>query len=763
MIKVLRLKDYGKFRDEKLHFEAFTVITGPNEAGKTTVFDAIFDAVCADHRHEGRLAWKVLAGRYGPLRKADIEWEEGFSPVTLNDDQFLEIFSVRAGDTSVNVTGNNSWQSTAEARLLNSGLNPAQFAAAMQKKADTSGKGSIKARARELNKLIKELEPELAELKAKKNTIFEGEAEQARLEEALKKKQEELDTRHADLKALREQAEQLSMSCRLAAAEAGLKALRELKEVRAEMARLVKFAMNETSAYKALAHEAAGHEKNVSAAEAALGEKKAAALSVKQALDALVARQPVLAKQRDTAEALSSRIAAYLAEPPKVESRVVKPMRYALWAGALALAGFVAYSGRNNGAYAAAGVIVIAGAFVGWKLSIKERLVPHTDAENKALLDGLAAEWAVASEEPLAAASVDDARAFLAKAGADAAAQIDSIKPRADEYAGLEGAMKAAERTFGELKDKSAAAAKRAADWLKERGCATEEEYHQGLADHARFTARAGDILERVRIFKERYKCAEDDQIRDRLLMEKEALDHKGVDAGKADEPELERMKAREQEMLEEMRAVEGAASEVKSGIEKAKAVAGAKLEGLPERINRAETRISVAKEELAELDLQGQAYMLASEVFNKLAEKSTAAFEELGKEVTALLRGVLPGASTEFVSFDAAEAEMTDAGGHLRPARYLSSGTKDLFMLAARLVMARKARQADDGTLFPALLVLDDPFYTLDHGRTASALKLLAQFQNKTGWQMVVLTKDFTLADTAREAGLDVLEQKLV
>ena len=97
-----------------------------------------------------------------------------------------------------------------------------------------------------------------------------------------------------------------------------------------------------------------------------------------------------------------------------------------------------------------------------------------------------------------------------------------------------------------------------------------------------------------------------------------------------------------------------------------------------------------------------------------------------------------------------------------MRKIEQLSSGARDLFMLAARLTMAKKARTAVGGTVSPALLVLDEPFYTLDTDRTQAALKLLAAFQKGTGWQIIILTKDGTIAHAARSAGAPVTEVEL-
>ena len=762
MIKLLRLREFGKFRSLDLAFGPFTVITGPNEAGKTTVFDALFDALCAGSRHEGRPAWKHLAGRYGALRKAELEWEEGAPPAVFEDAEFLEIFAVRAGDTSVNAANGKTWETTAEARLLNAGLNPAHLAAGLIDKAESTRKGSVQARVKELGKLIKAREPELAAYRARRDGIFAGEAETARLEAELKEKIAAQDAKKTELRAVTSAQEEMAMRCRLAAAETGIKALREAREARQELAALAGFARSEMPAYRALEQECRALEKAAASAEAALGEKKGALAAAKASLDALVARHPVLKAQAASAAALSARLTAFASAPPKVVRTVLKPVRFGAWAAALALAGFVAYSGGKAWAYAAAAAIAAAGAWVGLKLSIKETLAGHTPEEIKAFLDGLAAEWTTVSGEKLPPEGLEPARAWLAKAESDASAAVESLKTRAAEYAGLEAGAGEAAKALEERRLDAAAAVGRAAAWLKVRGCAGEDEYQQKLAAHEKLSARLGDIEQRLALLRQKAGAASDEELKDRLYMDKEALDQRGVDPAKADEPELERLKARASVMAKELHAMEAAAGEVKAALKTAQAVAGAKLEGLPDLINRAESDIAAAREELADLDLQSQGYMLAAEVFNKLAEKSTVAFDALGREVSAMLAEALAGGEARFSGFDAGEAAVKDAGGKPRAVKYLSSGTRDLFMLAARLTMARKARQAEDGALSPGLVILDEPFYTLDPEREAAALKLLAAFRAATGWQIIVLTKDPAVAPKAEAAGLPVTLVKL-
>lgn len=760
MITRLDLEEFGKFKKASLEFGPFTVVLGPNEAGKTTVFDALFDALCAESRKENLVPWKRLAGRYGALRRAVPSWKG--EPLAFTDTEFLELFAIRAGETSVNAAGGKSWETVAEARLLNAGLNPAGLAAALVDKAESTRKGSIHARIKELIKLMKAREPELAELRGKRDAIFGGEADTARLEAELKVKGAALEAQKAELRVLINKTDEIGDACRLQAALEGIKALREHKQVSEALDALKSFEKNDIPVYRALLNEAHERERAVASAEAGLAERRSASAAARAAVDQLVAREPVLQRQVQAAEALSAKLSSFASAPPTAVRTVSKPMRFGIWGGALALAAFVAFSGRGPAAYGAAAAILAAGAWVGLKLSVKETLVAHTPEEARAFLDGLAVEWALVSEDPLPS-DLESVRAALAKPAAEHAALTDSYNAKAQEIGDLEAGLGVLEENIAEFKAVARDAAEAAEAWLKAQGCATQDEYLGKVNERARLSARQADLHERLKVLMQRHGCAADEKLKDKLFNEKETLDRKGVDPDRADEAELERLKQRASGMAKQVHALEGEADSLKAALAKASAVAEARLEGLPGRINQAETDIAAAREEIAGLDLQIQAHMLAAEVFNKLAEKSTVAFELLAKEVAASLAEALPGAEARFESFDAAQASLKDAGGRLREIKHLSSGTRDLFMLAARLLMAKRARQAPDGTLAPALLVLDDPFYTLDPDRERAALKLLGSFQRETGWQIIVFTKDEGLAkvSTAYITEVKIIELK--
>ena len=87
------------------------------------------------------------------------------------------------------------------------------------------------------------------------------------------------------------------------------------------------------------------------------------------------------------------------------------------------------------------------------------------------------------------------------------------------------------------------------------------------------------------------------------------------------------------------------------------------------------------------------------------------------------------------------------------RPAGWMSSGAADLLWLSLRIALANRA--------FPGggVMVLDEPFLTLDMERTKGAVDALLRDPELKGWQFLILTKDERTAELARAAGAKFFE----
>ena len=166
-------------------------------------------------------------------------------------------------------------------------------------------------------------------------------------------------------------------------------------------------------------------------------------------------------------------------------------------------------------------------------------------------------------------------------------------------------------------------------------------------------------------------------------------------------------------------------------------------------------TRIAAAGRRAAALELDRRAAGIAASLFARIADESTAALDELSADIGARYAAVsgtaVSGSASSHsspVSLAALEEEplVVDASGVARPADQLSNGTRDAYRLAARLALAERAHLVR-GEGGPGLLILDEPFQAMDATRMGRALRLIARFQERTGWQLVVMTADERVA----------------
>ena len=170
-------------------------------------------------------------------------------------------------------------------------------------------------------------------------------------------------------------------------------------------------------------------------------------------------------------------------------------------------------------------------------------------------------------------------------------------------------------------------------------------------------------------------------------------------------------------------------------------------MRGLPEKIANCEKGIRETKARLAEIDKEIRAMKIAQEIFSSVAEDSGRMLKELSGEIAELFSSITEAErKVSMENFSMENVSVDDAQGAGRDSYSLSTGTRDAFLLAVRLILARKSM--DSG----GIIVLDEPFLALDRPRTGRALSILKEFHAATLWQLVLFTKDEETVNQARE-----------
>ena len=182
MIEKILVESFGLFQKREFALRESTVFYGPNEAGKTTLFDALFTRLCKVPKRGdyGRDIYQ----RYGDRMKAEIlpkELEESFDV-----DEFKNLYSIRSGDILLNITSGSDWLETVKAGLFSGGMNPEELASDMERQASDS-------RTLKHNKDLEALEGKLAELEGRMKGLEASRNEYADLDRKRVELKQELD------------------------------------------------------------------------------------------------------------------------------------------------------------------------------------------------------------------------------------------------------------------------------------------------------------------------------------------------------------------------------------------------------------------------------------------------------------------------------------------------------------------------------------------------------------------------------------------
>ncbi|TFH40215.1 MAG: hypothetical protein E4G96_07910, partial [Chrysiogenales bacterium] len=137
MIRRLHLKKFGRFTGADFKFRPVTLFIGENESGKTTIFDAIFSAVCS--LGERSVREKQISRRYGPPRErsCEIEWEG--APLEMGEDEFINLHAIRSGDMSVEIASGRTWLDKIKSSIFTGGIDPAKLRGELNRSAAEKG------------------------------------------------------------------------------------------------------------------------------------------------------------------------------------------------------------------------------------------------------------------------------------------------------------------------------------------------------------------------------------------------------------------------------------------------------------------------------------------------------------------------------------------------------------------------------------------------------------------------------------------------
>ncbi|GAB4372773.1 MAG: AAA family ATPase [Spirochaetales bacterium] len=757
MIRRIQLVSFGKFRNFRLECAPVTIIEGANESGKTTIFDALLDTLC---NPKGTTeAGKLLKTRYGDDRVASLEFDG--KQLELSPVDFLNLFAIRAGDLSVEVSKDSEWLSQVKAQLFSGGIDPLSVAERLIRQCESRARGTLNAEVEDLRAGVARLERELDELRRERETALGEERESIRSEGELEKIRSELE-------ALRKEEERVAKALEQQKLHRTRQELLRIRET-IESARMLRQELEETPSYgeeewntlrrmeqKLLDLDSRIQKVRILEEEAGKELQKLQAEAETQE-----AESRRLQQVRDFGVSLRTRLEDRSTFMDRRVTYTVRPVLLALAAGVLLLGlGGMWFFPRDLSILPLA-VGILGSVLLGF-LGVR-RETREDDTRFRNAVERICAEWEREGGDPTPEKTWEGFLAALVRTEErlrNTRNRLESLHASIVEGRRRIETLEAELQGYKHERDETGYDLKTMCDRLKVQDSA---HYASQMEKRQEKETRLRELNRLIGEAAKRYGQSTGEGLRAFIGAELDRIERHLTEAEQP-ETELLRLENLLRQKREERERLEGEEKRLLQVVHRKKGEVSGAYRDLPERIVRTGQELARIRASLGEKERSLLGARRAAEMFRSLAADNDTLLSALSEEITGMFSRIAPirkvgkteGSSRKvsLKTFSLKDTEVMDAEGFLRPLGVkekreakegggLSTGTRDAFLLAARLTLARKAvREGKEG-----LLVMDEPFLTLDTERVDRALDVLQEFQRSTGWQIFLFTKEEDLA----------------
>ena len=744
MIKELILEDFGMFKNKRYALKEVTVFSGKNESGKTTLFDALFETLCSPKANKKH--GKKLRDRYGESRRAKAVFTS--SPLRIDEDEFLNLYAIRSGDIDLDLGSGSSWLERVKSSLFTGGIDPLRLENKFE--ALSSEKGTLRH-----NRLMQELEKkkgllknELDELNERRNGFLAQESSVRQAGNSLKK----LAARSLELENnIREMEKELDFEKKISERrqlDDLLGRIEKGDETRSRLKSLEIFSKPELEQLDSLEGKRQSLDREH---DAAVNREQYLKNDVKKEREEVAALEELQQKQE--------RQAAYAAE---ILERIIrfrsdlKLKRIVTWNKGMLFAaialfvagigiGFLFDSPLTQVLFSGAGILA---GLVLFFLARKTEQRPDTDSQNE-LIKRLKDEWRIHS--PGAEGLLSESLEGLAQELQEVHLRLDHlIDDLAKERSGLnqlQNSLLELEEQKGEIRKRIEAAEALMREWLERRGASSRDDYVSKTVEYRKALEELQDWEEECARECENRNCASPEQLRRECERRLSELDREAVPKKGRSELETRKLEGTLKEKRNEWEGLKAERDNLREDTALEKGEIKGSLSGLPEEIISREKLLKDTASKIDKLKLDRDAAALLREIFLEISGDSESTLLELSRELKRQFGEIVPQVREVYVPELNTEAiTVSDESGEKRPLAQLSRGTQDSFLLAARLALALRSHPEE------AVLILDEPFHTLDSERTENALKMIRAFQEKYRWQVILFSKDDRLSRLAEK-----------
>lgn len=742
MITQLLLTNFGKFKNKSFTFSDITVFQGPNESGKSTIFDALFENISKPKGTS--TGGRELRKRYGDSSERISSLECKGEKLEIDEEEFLNLYAVKSGAIYTNLASGSNWIAKIQSSLFTGGIDPRVL---YQQLSQEASEKKSSAHIRQLLAKQGEKEDKEALLKEKKDErekILQQEKENKKSgteQTGLLKKIKENE------KILSELKEKIGAQEKLREKNKLYGILRTIDIFFENIKKLNSMAIYEKDRSK----EIEDLEKAFQLAKEEGSVKEVEAKSIKKEIDEIEASMDEL---HHRAVALSIKINPLNALYDQIEREQPKPIirQITKWnkpviAIALAailsgilLAVLMAFSLLGLTIAAASSIAAIIAIFATKKTINKEETAGIEGFTQKMLK-----RWReIVGEEEAEPKSISEINECIINFRSRYAHAQDDYKQLGIKLKDKKADFDIAYKNYQDVRDKQIAHKEARQGWFTKMQVEDLTQYGKRILEYSHLKNSNSMLENELKNKMLEQQCEDVPALKSKVTTLAMQYEKELSGTNLLSDIELAKLKKDEQglsALVDNLREQEkNIAEKFNKGVGH---ISGA-LGNLPETIADLQRQIGLLEKEIRNIDLKRRASGFAAKIFEEISEDSSMQFAIVSNDIALRFGEFMPGMeSVQFGSFSEGDIRVKDGGGKFRLPEQLSTGTRDAFWLAARLSLALKARPEESG-----ILVLDEPFHALDLERVKKAVELLKKFWEDSRWQIVLFTKDEILSD---------------
>jgi DNA sulfur modification protein DndD len=715
LIKKLSLKNFGKFREASFDFKEITLFYGENESGKTTLFDAIMlkttDIKSKSKSKEGR-ELKRYDGSIEPEISLETDGQE-----TIPYEIFFNIFAIRAGEISLDFN-DDKFSEEITKKILESEVSLKEFMEKVKKKADTNdGKLVLNKEKIELKKELEENRNEKQEAEKKLNEIKKLEIELREKENELQRMNEEKEEKERRLKELETARERLDKAKELKRLSDDYNNIVELENKKEELGRYPEIDETKLSSFL---------------------EKNKELTSLKEEIKKLNDFKKNYSTERDKKKEKISGIGLEL-DPSKIERLKLnlknierfEVINWILMIISVLIA--LAFLFFLNQLKLFSIITFILGLFLSLFVFFSIRFFVKSQKSEIEL---------ILFKEPQKKSSIKDLKQQFYKFIEEFNFSKRMIEETSKEIEEKENKIKECDLQIEEKNSRIQKLEKEIKDYLLENKANSFEEILERRGKIKELRNYIAALEERIKKSMQGYQDAGNEREFEAYLRRKiKDLEDEGISIREYDEVRFRKISSENGKLKVEIEEISKRISETEKEIAEKKG----KLSGLNESIEKyksLEKEIEEKEKRLDEIKKQQLAYGKILSILEEIEIDATYKFNQIANEISNEFSEFFPHfKNVKINSLEKLDLELKDISGVQRKFGFLSTGTKDIFLLAFRILLAKMVNRGN-------FLIFDEPFLSLDEKRIDTMLNILKKFHDNYKWQLIFFTKDRTLKE---------------